>query len=472
MNIKKYNISYKWIAMSVVSMGIFMGTLDMGAMRVALPHLEQVFETGPDNVVWVSLIWLLTGSSLMLAMGRIGDIFGRKKLFTLGMAIFTLGLILCSLAQNLTQLIAFRFIQSFGAALNISIQYAILTASFPSNERGKAIGIMGAVAGLGLLSGPALGGFFLDLLGWRSIFYLRIPFGIVSFVMAWVLLKEQTPLRRAEKFDLPGAIIFSSALTCLILAMNRSQSFGWTSPWILTLGIAGVLLLILFLLVEKRAEYPLLDLGIFRNRLLSTASASHILFYMSTSSANFLLPFYLIQAIGFSASSAGLLLVLIPALNLMVAPLSGRLSDKLGSVFLCSSGLMMVSLALFMLSGLQITASLSQIILYLVMLGIGMGLFIAPNTSAIMGGVASTRLGSASAMIGTLRQLGMSFGLALTGSVFTASQLSYSDGLTSQGLLPDIIEKLSTVGGFQNAIFVALGVAATGFLISMFRGKN
>ncbi|MFC1941319.1 MFS transporter [Chloroflexota bacterium] len=465
-------ISYKWIAMSVVAMGTLMSTLDMGAVRVALPHLEQVFQAGPDNVVWVSLIWLLIGSGLMLALGRAGDTFGRKRLYTLGLAIFSLGLLLCSLAQNLIQLVMFRLIQASGIAMTIAIGNAIITTSFPSNERGRALGIIGAVIGLGQLSGPVLGGFFLDLLGWRSIFYLRIPFGIISVAMAWALLKEQSSPKREGKFDLLGTVTFFFALTCLLLAVTRGQSLGWLSPWVLILGAVGTLLLFSFLVVERRAEQPVLDLRLFQSRLFSAASASHVFLYMSTTVARYLMPFYLIQGLGFNASKTGLLLVIIPAISLVVSPLSGRLSDKLGTLFLCASGLTLVSVGLFLLSGLGTNASIGDIVLYLVIIGLGMGLFISPNTSAIMGSVPSERLGSASAMVGTLRQLGISVGLAIIGSVFATSRFSHAAQLTSQGLLQDIAERLSTISGFQDAIFVALVIAVIGLLASVLRGRT
>lgn len=466
------SISYKWIAMSVVAMGTLMSALDMGAVRIVLPHLEQVFQTGPNTVVWVSLIWLLIGSGLMLALGRAGDVFGRKRVFTLGLAIFSLGLGLCSLAQSLIQLVMFRLIQGVGAAMTMATEYAIITASFPSKERGRALGIMGAVAGLGLLSGPALGGFFLDLLGWRSIFYLRLPLGIISVAMAWGLLKEQSSPKRAEKFDLLGATTLFFALTCLVLAVNRGQSLGWFSPWVLSLAVVGALLLFFFLIVERRAAQPVLDLRIFWNRLFSAASASHVFLYLSTAAVTFLMPFYLIQGLGFNVSKAGLLLVTIPAISLLVSPLSGRLSDKLGTLFLCASGLTLVSVGLFLLSGLETNASIGDIVLYLAILGVGMGLFISPNTSAIMGSVPSERLGSASAMVGTLRHMGLSVGLAIAGSVFAASQLSHATQLTSQGLLQNMAERLSTVSGFQDAIFVALVIAAIGLLASVLRGRT
>ncbi len=316
----EHSIPYKWIAMSVVAVGTFMNTLDAGAIRIALPHLGHVFQVGPDTVVWVWLIWLLMGTGLMLTMGRVGDAFGRKRLYIFGLVIFSLGLGLCSLAQGLIQLVMFRLIQAVGAAMTISTGNAIVTASFPPEERGKALGIIGAVVGAGLLSGPVLGGFLLDLLGWRSIFYFRLPFGIIGAAMAWVLLKEQPSPKRGEKFDLLGAATLFFMLACLLLAVNRVQSLGWNSPLVVGLGVTGVLLLFFFLIVEMKAAQPVLDLRLFQRRLFSAASASHVFLYMSTAAVNFLMPFYLIEGLGFSASKSGLLLVTIPAIILVMSP--------------------------------------------------------------------------------------------------------------------------------------------------------
>ena len=470
-NIKHSN-SYKWIAMSVVTMGVLMSTLDMGAVRIVLPHLERAFQTSPDTVVWVSLVWVFIGSGLMLTLGRVSDIFGRKRIFTLGLAIFSLGLGLTALAQSLVQLIIFRLIQAVGAAMTMANEYAITTASFPSKERGRALGIMGAVAALGLLGGPALGGLFLDFFGWRSIFYLRIPFGIISVAMAWTLLKEQPSPKLAKKFDLLGATTLFFALACLLLVMNRGQSLGWSSPWVLILAAIGALLLFFFLAVERRAVQPVLDLRLFRNRLFSIASISHVFLYMSTIAVTFLMPFYFIQGLGFNSTKAGLLLATIPATHLIVSPLSGRISDKLGTFSLCASGLALVSVGLFLLSWLGINASIGDIVLYLVILGIGIGLFATPNTSAIMGSVSKESLNSASAMVGTLRHIGMSVGLAIAGSVFAANQFSHATQLTSQGLLQDVVEGLSTISGVQDTILVALVIAMLGLLVSVLRGRR
>jgi len=458
--------------MSVVAVGTFMSTLDSGAVRIALPQLGHVFQAGPNTVVWVWLIYLLIGTGLMLTLGWAGDAFGRKRLYTFGLVIFSLGLGLCSLAQSLIQLVMFRLVQAVGAAMTVATGNAIITASFPSQERGRALGIMGAVVGVGLLSGPALGGILLDLLGWRSVFYLRLPIGIIGVAMARALLKNQFSPKRGQKFDLLGAATLFLALTCLLLAMNRGQSLGWASPWVVSLGVMSVLLLLLFLFVERRLAQPVLDLRLFRRRLFSAASGSHVFLYMATTAVSFLMPFYLIQGQGLSASKAGLLLVTIPAISLVVSPLSGRLSDRLGTLFLCASGLTLVSAGLFLLSGLGANASIGNVVLCLLVLGVGIALFVPPNTSAIMGSVPSERLGTASAMVGTLRQVGMSVGLAIASSVFAASQFSHATQLASQGLPEDVVQRLSTVSGVHDAIFAALAIAVIGLVASVLRGRR
>ena len=242
MNRNQPRITYKWIVLSVIAVGTLASTIDMGGIRVILPNLEHVFHTSPDVVVWVSLIWVLLGSGFMLSMGRASDILGRKRLYTAGMIIFTVGLILCSISRSIVQLIIFRFIQAFGAAITISIANAILTSAFPDTQRGKALGILGAIGGLGMLSGPAIAGLCLDLLGWRSFFYLRTVIGVTGVLMSHFLLKEQSTRKNGEKFDLPGASTLFVSLTCLLLAMTQGQNAGWTSPLILLLAGFGSLL--------------------------------------------------------------------------------------------------------------------------------------------------------------------------------------------------------------------------------------
>lgn len=465
-------VGYKWIGLSVVAIGTFMVTLDAGMVRIALPQLARVFQVGSNTVIWVLLVYLLIGAGLMLSLGRAADTLGRKKLYTWGLVIFSLGLGLCALAQGFIQLVIFRLVQAVGGAMIIGVGNAIVTASFPPEERGRALGIIGAVVGAGLLSGPALGGILIDVIGWRSIFYLRLPIGIVGAVMAALLLKRQVSPKREQKFDFLGAVTLFVALACVLLALNQGQSLGWLSVWVVGLGVAGIMFAVLFVFIEREAAQPVLDLRLFSNRLFSTASGSHMLLYMTTAGMNFLMPFLLIEAVLASASTAGLVLTTIPAWYVLLSPWSGRLSDKLGTLPLCALGIALVCAGILLLTGLELTTSMPEIVLRLSVIGIGMGLFVSPNTSAIMGSVARDRLGTASAMVATLRQLGMSAGIAVAGAVFAAAESSHAAQLESQGLSEEMVLRLSTLVGFHDAIFVTLVIAGIGFVATLLRGKR
>lgn len=465
------SISYKWKALIVAGIGILSSTMDLGIMRVVLPPLGEVFQVGPNTVIWVQLIYLLVGTGMMLNIGKMADTFGRKKVFALGLVISSVGLLFCSLSQNFGQLLLARFVFSIGATMTIATANAIVAAAFPANERGKALGITGAVVSLGLLSGPAVGGILLDTLGWRSIFYLRLPLSIIGAVMAFLLLKEETSLEHRGRFDLVGAGILLIAIPSLLLMLNRGQSLGWTSPLVLIMGIGGLILLLLFIVVEKRAVQPVLELKLFSNRLFSAASGSHVLLYMSTAAIDFTMPFYLIQGLSLTASKAGLMLVTVPAMRLLVSPISGRLSDRLGTRLLCGLGLVLVAVGLLLLRSLSIDSQVKEIVVILGVVGLGMGLFVIPNQSAILGAVSHQRLGTASAMIGLLRQLGMSIGLALAGSVFASSSLSHAAEQASRGLAEETVQSLSIVSGMQDTLMVALIFPVIGFLISAIRGK-
>ena len=465
-------IPYKWIALFVAAIGSDMATLDSGVIRISLPALGQVFQTNASTIAWVWLIYLLVGSSLMLIMGRVSDAVGRKRLFTYGLFIYGFGMGLCSLAQNLIQLVVFRMIQAVGNAMLIATGNAIITSAFPSEERGKALGIVTTLSGIGMLGGPVLGGLLLDLWGWRSIFYVRAPVVLIGGIVAWLFLKEPAPPKGAGKFDRLGAITLFLTLASLLLSVNQGQDLGWSSPLVISISLICMLSLFFFIFTELRAAQPVLDLRMFKDRLFSSASVSHLFLHMADTAVSFLMPFYLIQGLGLSASYAGMLLVTMATTRMAVSPLSGRLSDKWKTVYLCTSGLTVVLVGVLLLRSLEADASIGTVLFYLVVTGFGIGLFLSPNTSAIMGSVPSERLGTASAMVGTLRQIGMSIGVAITAGSFATSQSSHAVQLTAQGLQEDVVNKLSTLGGFHDALLATLVFTVIGLIASLLRGRK
>ena len=465
-------IPYKWLALLTVSIATFMGTLDASIVIISLPRLTKVFETEPSVVLWVSVVYLLVSVGLMLSLGRIGDVLGRKRVYVLGFALFTVGLILCSLSQSIMQLILSRVVQAVGSAMTVALSTAIVTAAFPAQERGKALGILGGVVSAGLLSGPVLGGFLLDTLDWRSIFYTRIPVGIVGMVMAWMFLKEQREPNTGFKFDLAGAITLFGCLSCLLLFFNLGGRLGFASTPVLVLAGSTVTLLVLFVVSERRAVQPIVDLNLLRNRLVAGGIISLVIMFLAISANTFLMPFYLIQGLGYSFSKAGLLFAIISLTALVVGPLSGWLSDKIGSRILCTTGMSLICTALFLLSGLGAKSNEVDVLLRLAIQGIGSGMFSSPNNSSIMGSVPRDKLGTGSAMIATARQIGMSSGIAIAGTIFTSRQAFHDAELALDNLKPPLLQKLSLIGGFQDTLLIAAITCSIGIFASFARGKR
>ena len=469
---KTKGITYKWLALLTVSIGTFMATLDVSIVNISLPRLTEVFETEPSVILWVPVGYLLVSVSLMLTVGKIGDVLGRKRVYVLGFALFTVGLILCSLSQSILQLILSRIVQAVGNAMTVSLGAAIVTAAFPNQERGKALGILGGVVSAGLLSGPVLGGFLLDALDWQSIFYTRVPVGIVGLVMAGILLKEQRELSTGLKFDLVGAATLFGSFSSLLLFFNLGGRLGFVSMPALALAASTAILLTLFVALERRAAQPIVDLNLFRNRLFAGGNASLGIMFVAIAANTFLMPFYLMEGLARSASETGLLLAIVPLATLVIGPPSGWLSDKIGSRLLCSVGMTLISLALFLLSGLGAESGDADILLRLIVLGAGIGMFSSPNNSTIMGAVPSNKLSTGSAMIATVRQIGMSIGIAIAGTIFTSRQALHAAQLAQDNLNPQMLQKLSLVGGYQDTLLVAAIVCGIGIFTSLARGKQ
>jgi EmrB/QacA subfamily drug resistance transporter len=463
--------SYKWLALLTVSIGTFMATLDSSIVNISLPRLKEVFNTEASVVLWVTVAYLLVSVGLILTVGKLGDLFGRKRVFIIGLTVFTIGLALCWISQSIIQLILSRILQAVGASMTAALGNAIVTDVFPDQERGKALGILGAVVSAGLLSGPVLGGFLLDALDWRSIFYTRVPVGIIGVVMAVLLLKEQKESSPTLNFDWAGAGTLFGGLSCLLLFFNLGGNLGFTSAPALSLGASTVVLLILFVSAERRASQPILNLGLFGNRVFASGIVSMGIMFLAISANTFLAPFYLIEGIGRSAAQAGLLFAVTSSTTLIVGPISGWLSDKIGTRILCTTGMTLISLALFLLSRLGTDSSTTDILLRFAILGFGLGLFSSPNNSSIMGSVPRESLSTGSAMIATIRQVGMSSGMAIAGAIFTTRQLVHSARLAGE-FPADTVETISLVNAFQDSLLVAAIICSIAIITSWVRSNR
>jgi len=359
-----------------------------------------------------------------------------------------------------------------GSAMTVALSTAIVTAAFPNEERGKALGILGGVVSSGLLSGPVLGGLILDAFDWNAIFYIRVPVGIIGIIMALILLKEQKDAETGLKFDLGGAATLFGGLSCLLLFFNFGGRLGFTSPLAIILVVSAVALLALFIVFERKAPHPIVDLNLFRNRLFAAGNISLIFMFVAISANTFLMPFFLIDGLGHSASRTGLIFATISFTALVVGPVSGWLSDKVGSRILCTVGIALICSALFLLSRLSTESSEVDVIIRLVIQGIGSGMFSSPNNSSIMGSVPREKLSTGSAMIGTVRQIGMSCGIAIAGTIFTSREAFHAARLSLENLSKATIQRLSLVSGFQDTLLFAAIACSIGIFTSLARGKQ
>jgi EmrB/QacA subfamily drug resistance transporter len=356
-------------------------------------------------------------------------------------------------------LIAFRGLQAFGAAMLAANSPAILTKSFPANQRGQALGLQATMTYLGLTVAPSFGGWLTDLLSWRAVFYINVPVGIAAFLLSLRFIPLDEGSKNAERFDLIGALLFMAGLTALLLGLNQGHEWGWTSAPILGLFIAAFLFLTIFVYVEKRQEYPMLDLSLFSNRLFTTSTASALFNYMALFSILFLMPFYLLQGRGLSPSQAGLILTAQPIVMAIIAPLSGTLSDRVGTRLPAVLGMAILAAGLFLLSRLGPNTPLPLVALTLGMAGLGTGTFISPNNSALMGSAPRHRQGIAAGILATARSAGMVLGVGLAGAIFTTVLA------TSQ-------TEANLFDATQASFLVACGIASLGALTAMIRGPR
>ncbi len=451
----------KWWVLLAIGVGTFMAALDGSVVNIVLPIVTRELKSDIATIEWVVTIYLLVVSGLLLSFGRLGDLQGHKRVYLLGFVIFILGSTLCGLAPSAPALIGFRGLQAFGAAMLFSNSPAILTKSFPAVQRGQALGMQGTMTYLGLTVGPTLGGWLTNQFSWHAVFFVNLPVGLIALALSYRFIPDDSPSEKPEPFDLLGAAAFTLALVTLLLALNQGHAWGWTSPLVLSLFGIALLLLAAFIVIERRVPAPMLDFSLFENRLFSAAAASALMNYMCVSTITFLLPFYLIQGRGLAAAQAGLILTAQPLVMAIVAPLSGTLSDRIGSRLPSTGGMAILATALYLLSRLGPDAPVGNIVPVLAIAGLGTGIFISPNNSALMGAAPRHRQGIASGILALARNVGMVLGVGLAGAILTTIL-----GPSLEGSSPRIFQAIGI--GF----LVASGIALVGLVTSVARGTR
>lgn len=416
----------RWIILFNVVMMTFMACLDSSIVNVALPVMANKLNVSMASIEWVVTSYLIIITSTILIFGRLGDIKGKTKIFKLGIILFTSGSLMCGLSTSLPILVIARVMQAIGAAGTMSTSQGIITQVFPSTERGRALGISGTFVALGTMVGPPLGGFIVSMLSWKYIFLINVPIGIITFLMGIKTLPKFESNTK-EKLDIKGSILFIIAIVLMFGSLTRGQDVGYSNPIIIVGFLIAVLSMIVFIFVERRIKTPLLHLSIFKNKLFSLSIFCGFISFISISCSSIIQPFYLQDVLKLSPSVTGLFMMVYPLVLSIVAPISGHLSDKIGSEFLTFLGLLFTSIGLFLMSTLNEHSSLWVLTIFATIMSIGNGLFQSPNTSLIMSTVPKNKLGIAGSVNALVRNLGMVFGISLS-TTLLYSKMSYKLG--------------------------------------------
>lgn len=411
------------LAMLGVNLMVFMATLDMSIVNVALPTLVESLETDFATIQWVILSYILVIASLLLLVSRLGDLRDKKRIFSLGLTLFILASLCCGLAPSVWWLIGFRAVQGIGAAMSQSLGMAIVTQIAPPSSRGRALGFIGGTVAMGLMLGPPLGGLLIGMIGWRSMFLLNVPIGLAALHVVRRHMPALPPVREGERFDMPGAILASLTLGSYCLGMTLAQRHGLGDPSALGLLTASVAGLAVFLRVERRAAAPMLDLSLFANPLVWLPLAMSVLVFI-TGASGFIMPFFLQTAQGRSVTEMGLFMMILPASMALTAPLSGSLADRYGSRVISLVGLTVLLAGCLCLGTLTLDTPWWGYLLRTMPVGLGIGIFQAPNNSAIMGQMPPHRLGVGSGLANYARVFGQSTGLPLVGTIFSSLVVS------------------------------------------------
>lgn len=460
---------HKWKVLGAVGTGVFLATVDGSIVNVSLPTMVKSLQTNFTLIQWVVLSYLLSVTTLLLGFGRLADIFGKKKIYQSGFLVFTIASVCCGFSHTVQQLILFRVLQGIGGAMIMALGPAIVTQAFPPTERGKALGTIGLIVSIGIVVGPALGGFILQILSWNWIFYVNLPFGIVGLLMVGKFIPSMTPGHR-QPFDVLGAITLFITLLSLLVGLSLSQQFGFGNSKVVSLLCLALISLMLFTVIEKRTEHPMIHLSLFHNPLLTVNLVTSFISFFALGGIFILIPFYLETILGLSSIKVGLLMSVIPIMMGIFSPLSGNLADKIGSRPMIITGLVILSLGYLFASLLKSDGTPLAFIIHIVSIGIGTGIFLSPNNSSIMGASPKQHLGVVSSLMALSRTLGQTVGISVISTLWAlhihhlAGDFGHSDVSTAS--IPLQMSGLQFVFVIVSLlVMLGLGLSIYGYVI-------
>lgn len=458
--------SKRWLILLITVMSTFMATLDSSIVNVALPDMAKALNVSTGLIAWVVSAYLIVVSVCILFFGRLGDLKGQAKIFRVGLIVFTLGSFLCGVTQTLPLLLAARAVQAVGAAATMANSQGIITRTFPPEERGRALGLNGASVALGTLVGPALGSLIISFASWEYLFWVNVPIGIIALIANVKLFSRYQEKTSDETLDIRGAVLFTLAIAPLFVGLEYGQIVGYLDPLILTSFIVAAVSFVLFFLAERKIQTPLLDLQIFENKWFSVSIFCGFISFIAISCSTIILPFYLQNALEMNAGTAGLFMTIYPVVLALAAPVSGYISDKIGSEVLTLVGLLLTSGGLYLMSTLNEHPSYFIMGLYIAVMSLGNGLFQSPNNSLVMSMVPERKLGVGGSVNALVRNMGMVVGIAMS-TIILYGAMSAKIGYHVTGYV--LGRNDAFIFGMRLAYIAAASICMVGAAITAFR---
>jgi EmrB/QacA subfamily drug resistance transporter len=407
----------KWWTLAAVAFGLFMIMLDNTVVNVALPSIERDLHISISSLEWIVTSYALVFAALLITGGKLGDMYGRKRIFIAGLVVFTLASLACGLAPSAGFLIGARLVQGAGAALMNPASLSIITATFPPRQRGTAIGIWAGVSALALAIGPLAGGLIVDNINWSWIFFINVPVGVLGVVASRIFITESRDTSHEQSIDLPGLITSGLALFALTYGLIEGNQRGWTSAEIIGLFVAAAVLFALFVIVESRQRLAMLDLSLFKNGSFTGANIVALLVSLGMFGVFFYVSLYVQNVLGYTPTQAGAIFLPMTLLIIFIAPFAGRASDRVGSRWLMGGGMALVGVSLLLYLRAGVHSSFWTLLPALVLGGVGMASTMSPMTSAAMGAVPPDKAGVGSGVLNSFRQVGGALGIAIIGAI-------------------------------------------------------
>jgi EmrB/QacA subfamily drug resistance transporter len=449
----------KWWTLAAVAFGLFMIMLDNTVVNVALPSIAADLNIGLSELEWIVTGYALTFASLMLTGGKLADLLGRRLIFIVGLAIFTLSSLVCGLAGSGELLIGARVVQGAGAALMNPATLSIIAATFPPRQRGMAIGIWAGVSAMALAIGPLVGGLLTEHISWSWIFFVNVPIGVIAIAASLLLIPESKDESVEQRLDLPGLLTSGISLFALTYGLIEANTYGWTSSRILGAFAVAVAMLVAFVLLETRQRLPMLDLSLFRNGTFAGANLAVLLVALAMFGVFFFVSLYMQGVLGYSAVQTGAAFLPLTILIMLTAPIAGKSSDRFGSRWLMTVGMILIAIQLFYFSRLGVEESYWNILPAMILGGFGMSMVMTPSAAAAVRALPVDKAGVGSAVLNAFRQVGGSMGIAVIGAIM-AHEIGDLRG-------PAVFrQKELFVDGFSTALTVAALIAVLGAVVS------